>query len=214
MAAAVAAAFVMVEPAAAAPITIVTLNIFHANSSNNCEDTTSGTGCSPLGVTHAGSLLNPFLNNTSTKEIELGFGSYYLFGNPYAPTSFMTAGNTATLFASLHDPDSEFYATLKIANGTVPDLSVAGTVLFNIKDVSEGYSIVVSTTGITNADRMSFGYPPTAFAPDGNLDFVLQLTYGPIISAVPEPASWLVLLSSCGLLGGALRRGRAKRRRA
>jgi hypothetical protein len=85
----------------------------------------------------------------------------------------------------------------------VPNLSVAGTVMFNFAAAG----ITIKTTGITDADRMSFGLPPTAFAPDGNLDYVLQLDYA---APVPEPGSVMLLLS--GLASAPFVRNRIRRR--
>lgn len=198
-AATVAAGLLAAQPAAAA-VTIVSINIFHGDSNANCEDTIAGSGCSPLGVTQAGGVSNSFLNDPATKEVSLGAGSYYIFGNPWGPTNFMTEGNTVTMLMLLHDDASGSSGTLKIGNGVVPDLSVAGTTLFSFPD----YDITVSTTGITDADRMSFGYPPAAFAGDGNRDFVLRLDYG--VTAVPEPATWAMMIAGIGLAGAAMRR--------
>lgn len=201
IAAALAAGLLTAQPAAAA-VTIVSINLFHGDSTGNCEDTIPGSGCSPLGVTQAGGVANPFLNNLATKAINLGTGSYFIFGNPYAPTNFMVEGSAITMFMVFQDDASGAYGTLKIGNAVVPDLSSAGTTLFSFKD----YGVTVSTTGITDADRMSFGYPPEAFKADGASDFVLRLDYG--VSAVPEPATWAMMIAGLGLVGASLRRRR------
>lgn len=201
IAATLAAGLVMAQPAAAA-VTIASINIFHGDSNGNCADTIAGSGCSPLGLTQAGGAANPFLNNLATKEIGLGGGSYYIFGNPYGPTNFMTQGNAITMFLVLRD-EAGGSRTLKIDNSLTPDLSTAGVTLFEFKDVG----IRVSTTGITNADRMSFGYPPSAFGADGNRDFVLRLDYG--LSAVPEPTTWAMMIAGFGLAGASIRRRKA-----
>jgi hypothetical protein len=103
MFAAALAAGMLNATGAAAAVTIKSINIFHGDSTGNCEDTIAGSGCSPLGVTLAGDVNQPFLNNLQTKQISLGQGSYFLFGNPYGPTNFMTAGNTVALFLTLQD---------------------------------------------------------------------------------------------------------------
>jgi PEP-CTERM motif-containing protein len=169
----------------AAPINIVSLEYIHPTTQNVCEDTIPGqppsTACAPIGVTLTGATNNPFLNDVDTKAIDLGHGSYYTFGNPDPGTNFMTQGDS--LFARIVLSDGTILSNTIL----VPDLSVAGTVMFNF--AAWGISIV--TTGITGADRMSFGLPPTAFAPDGRLDYALKLDYTP----VPEPASMMLLLT-------------------
>jgi hypothetical protein len=72
------------------------------------------------------------------------------------------------------------------------------------------YGISSITTGITNADRMSFGWPPTAFAPDGRIDYVLQLTYAAPVP-VPEPSSAILLLMGLGATPAALRKRLSRR---
>ena len=47
IAAAMAASFLLVQPAAAA-VPILSINLFRGDSNGNCEDTVSGTGCSPI----------------------------------------------------------------------------------------------------------------------------------------------------------------------
>lgn len=187
-----------------ATVPILSLNLFSGSSTDNCEDTIPGSGCSPLGITAAGSLTNPFLNNIGTKAISLLPGSYYLFGNPYSGTNFMTQGSAITLWGTLlNGPDKPGYSTLVVGTSIVPDLSVAGITVFDL----EAYGIKVTTTGITDVDRMSFGNPPRAFAPDGNMDFVLRLDYlVSTPSAVPEPATWAMLMIGFFLTGTGLRR--------
>lgn len=205
IAAALAVSLLAVLPATAA-VPILSINLFRGDSGGNCEDTVPGTGCSPLGVTEAGSLDNPFLNDLATKEISLTPGSYYLFGNPFAGTNFMTEGSAISAFIRVGGaPVGDSY--LLIGNSIVPDLSVAGTTLFNFAQ----YGIKITTTGVTGADRMSFGYPPGAFAPDGNTDFVLKLDYFVPGAAVPEPATWAMMVSGFALAGYGLRRRAAFR---
>jgi hypothetical protein len=200
IAAAMAAIFLMAQPASAAT-TIVSINLFSGDSEGNCADTTPLTPCSPLGVTQAGNVSNPFLNDQSTKAIQLGAGSYYLFGNPWAGTSYMTQGSQISMFVRLSTN------VLVIMNSIVPDLSIAGTTIFQ----DNYYKLSIRTTGITDANRMSFGYPPSAFAPDGYDDFVLTLDYdvSPPVAAVPEPATWLMMIGGFALIGFALRGRRA-----
>ncbi|MET0309865.1 MAG: PEPxxWA-CTERM sorting domain-containing protein [Sphingomonas sp.] len=191
------AAMATPAPAPTPAPTIVSVNLFHVDSNGNCEDTIARSGCSPLGVTQAGGIANPLLNNMNDKTIALGSGSYYLFGNPFAGTSFMTPGQTISIFLRLST------GVLLIDTKVVPDLSVAGRILFDFSP----YGITLSTTGITSADRMSFGNPPTAFKGDGNADFVLLLRSG--VTAVPEPAAWGLLIGGMGFAGAALRRRKA-----
>ena len=195
--AALAAALLTAQPASA---TIRSINLFRGDSTSNCEDTIPGSGCSPLGITLAGGVTNPLLNNTGTKAISLEPGSYYIFGNPYAGTSFMTQGSAISVFLRVSDPDG--HDRLLIGNSTVPNLATAGTTVFDFA----AYGIKITTTGITTADRMSFGYPPNAFAADGNPDFVLRLDYLVPTAVVPEPATWALMVGGFGLMGGALRR--------
>jgi hypothetical protein len=89
---------------------------------------------------------------------------------------------------------------------TVPDLSIAGTTLFGF--AASGVSIL--TTGITDADRMSFGYPPGAFTPGGYADFVLELNYS---APIPEPTTWTVMLTGLLCLGGVMHSSRRGSRR-
>jgi hypothetical protein len=177
--------------AQAAPITIVSLEYIHPTAAVVCEDTIPGqppaTACAPVGVTLSGATNNPFLNDVNTKAIDLPYGSYYTFGNPDAGTNFMIQGDG--LFARIVLSDG----TILTDTIVVPDLSVAGTVMFDF--ASAGISIV--TTGITSADRMSFGFPPAAFAPDGRNDYVLLLDYA---ASVPEPASAILLLTGLAAL--------------
>jgi hypothetical protein len=203
IAAAVAVAALAVQPAAAA--SILSINLFRGDSNGNCADTTAGSGCSPIGVTQASGLTNPFLNDVASKEIVLSPGSYYLFGNPFAGTNFMTQGSAISTFIRVStDGAPAGHSLFLIGNSVVPDLSVAGTTLFNFAQ----YGIKITTTGITGADRMSFGYPPNAFAADGNTDFVLRLDYLVPGAAVPEPAAWAMMITGFGLAGAALRRRR------
>ncbi len=178
--------------AQAAPVTITSLAYIH-DQVPNCEDTTPASLCAPVGVTLFGATTNPFLNDIATKAINLGTGSYYTFGNPFAGTDFMIPGDAITALIGLSDGSTLTDTVI------VPDLSVAGVIMFDFADA--GISIV--TTGIIGADRMSFGEPPTAFAPDGNPDYALRLDY------VPEPATWALMLLGSGLAGAALRRRRA-----
>jgi hypothetical protein len=207
MTAAIMAGMLAAQTAAAATGPILSLNLFSRDSTGNCADTIGGSGCSPLGVTLAGSLSNPFLNNLGDKSISLASGSsYYLFGNPWAGTSFMTEGAPISLFLTLPG-DLPGSSRLLIDNDTVPDLSVAGLTLFEFA----AYGIKITTTGITDADRMSFGYPPGAFAADGRADFVLRLDYGVTAppeppTVVPEPAAWAMMIAGFGLAGAVLRR--------
>jgi hypothetical protein len=203
--AAAAAAFGLAALPAAAATPLLSINLFHGDSNGNCADTRPGSGCSPIGVTQVGGLANPFLNDTATKAVSLAPGSYYLFANPYAGTNFMTqgAGLGAMITVSTGGAvGGDSY--LMIGNATVPDLSVAGVTLFDFAN----YGVKITTTGITGADRMSFGYPPSAFAPDGNADFVLRLDYLVPSAAVPEPAAWAMMIAGFGLAGSALRRRR------
>ncbi|HVK41736.1 MAG TPA: PEPxxWA-CTERM sorting domain-containing protein [Phenylobacterium sp.] len=207
IAAAMAASVLIVQPAAAA-VPILSINLFRGDSNGNCEDTVSGTGCSPLGVTQAGGLANPFLNDLNSKEISLVPGSYYLFGNPFAGTNFMTEGSAISAFIRVSTGGASVGDSyLLMGNSTVPDLSVAGTTLFDFSQ----YGIKITTTGVTGADRMSFGYPPGAFAPDGAADFVLRLDYFVPGAAVPEPATWAMMVSGFALAGYGLRRKAALR---
>lgn len=171
--------------AQAAPINIVSLEYIHPTTQNVCEDTIPGqppaTACAPVGVTLSGATNNPFVNDTNTKAINLGYGSYYTFGNPDPGTNFMTQGDS--LFARITLSDGTILSDTIL----VPNLSVAGTVMFNFA----AWGITIATTGITNADRMSFGLPPAAFAADGRLDYALKLDYTP----VPEPATITLLLA-------------------
>jgi hypothetical protein len=64
---------------------------------------------------------------------------------------------------------------------------------------ASGVSIV--TTGITGANRMSFGYPPDAFTPGGYSDFVLELDY---FMPIPEPTTWTIMLAGLLCLGGVM----------
>jgi hypothetical protein len=201
--AAAAAALVLAAQPAAAATPLLSINLYHGDSNGNCADTRPGSGCSPIGVTAAGALDNPFLNDTANKSISLAPGSYYLFANPYAGANFMSQG--AIISAMLTVDNGAGGAFLMLGNATVPDLSVAGVTLFNFANYDER----ITTTGITTADRMSFGYPPGAFKPDGNTDFVLRLDYLVPSSAVPEPATWAMMIAGFGLAGAALRRRRA-----
>lgn len=187
---------VLVLPALAqaAPVTITSLTYFH-NAIPNCEDTVFASPCAPVGVTAAGATDNPFLNDLDTKAIDLGFGSYYTFGNPFAGTDFMIPGGSISAIIGLSD------GTTLTGTTVVPDLSMAGLGLFSFSSAN----ISIAATGITDADRMSFGYPPGAFAPDGNLDYVLKLTYAPPAGA-PEPGAWALMILGMGLVGCALRR--------
>jgi hypothetical protein len=152
-------------------------------------------------VTNSGATTNPFLNNTSTKAINLGYGSYYTFGTPYGGTDFMIQGDGITAKIVLSNGTSLSSTT------TVPDLSIAGTTMFDF--AASGVSIV--TTGITGANRMSFGYPPGAFTPGGYSDFVLELNY---FAPIPEPTTWTIMLTGLPCLGGVMHsRRRGSRRR-
>ena len=192
-----AAAIVLSFPQSgrAVPITIVSLSYTHLTSATDCDDTIPGDQCAAIGVTNSGAATNPFLNDTSTKAINLGYGSYYTFGIPYGGTDFMIQGDSITANIVLSN------GTTLSSTTTVPDLSVAGTTMFDF--AASGISIV--TTGITDADRMSFGYPPGAFTPGGYADFVLQLDYA---VPVPEPTTWTMMLTGLLCLGG-LRQRRA-----
>jgi hypothetical protein len=193
------------QPAdAAKTLQIISLDLFNTNPIGNCADTNNSQYCSPLGLTLAGSTTNPFLNNLNTKTIKLDTGSYYIFGNPWAGTNFMIQGSPIALLFELKTTDGSFYTQVETNDVTVPDLSKAGTVLFNLKS----YNIKISTTGITTADRMGFGLAPGAFAPDGRNDFVLRLDYGvtPPAAPVPEPSTWLTMIAGMGLIGATMRR--------
>ncbi|CAN7294621.1 PEPxxWA-CTERM sorting domain-containing protein [Phenylobacterium sp. LjRoot164] len=200
--AAAAAALVLAAQPAAAATPLLSINLYHGDSNGNCADTRPGSGCSPIGVTAIGGTANPFLNDTATKAISLAPGSYYLFGNPYAGTNFMTQGAVISSMITVGAGDAGS-SYLMMGNTLVPDLSVAGVTLFDFAK----YGVKISTTGLT-ADRMSFGYPPGAFKPDGATDFVLRLDYLVPGSAVPEPATWAMMIAGFGLAGATLRRRR------
>jgi hypothetical protein len=177
-------------PQGAQAATTITSLIYYHGAIPNCEDTINGSPCSPVGVTEAGAVDNPFLNDTATKAIDLGLGHYYTFGNPWPGTNFMVAGDSISVAVTLSNGQTLTETTV------VPDLTVAGVTLFDFGAVS------IVTTGITGADRMSFGYPPGAFSGDGLSDYVLQLNF------VPEPAAWALMLVGFGGVGGTIRRRR------
>lgn len=192
----------LIAQPAMATVSIISINVYRGSSTGNCLDTINTANCSPLGLTQSGSTSNPFLNNIATKEINLGTGSYYLFGNPYSPSSYMVEGEPISIMMTIRDTDmTSGFAVLKLATTTVPDLTKSGTVLFSFND----YDIKISTTGITNADRMGFGLNGTGFQGDGSKDFVLRLDYG-VTAPIPEPASWMMMIGGFGLTGGAMRR--------
>jgi hypothetical protein len=200
---ALAISFVFTHASWATPVTITSLVYVHPTPGVDCEDTVAGeplaTACSPVGVTDTGSLTNPFLNDINTKAIDIGFGSYYTFGNPYAPTDFMTQGDSIEVLIGLSNGTTLSDTIL------VPDLTVAGTTMFDFAS----YGITITTTGITTADRMSFGLPPGAFVPDGTPDYTLDLNFAassPSISAIPEPGSALLLLTALSAAPRALRK--------
>ncbi len=182
-------------PASRAATTITSLLYYHG-AIPNCEDTINGSPCSPVGVTLSGALDNPFLNDTATKEIDLGFGHYLTFGNPWAGTDFMIAGDSISVALTLSNGRTLTQTAI------VPNLAVAGTPVFNFGAIS------IVTTGVTGADRMSFGYAPAAFAADGRADYVLRL------NVVPEPAAWALMLVGFGGVGGMMRRWRRSLRPA
>jgi hypothetical protein len=188
---ALAVALSLPQPSRAA--TTITSLVYYHVAVPNCEDVVNGSPCSPVGVTQSGAIDNPFLNNTATKEIDLGLGRYFTFGNPWPGTDFMVAGDSISVALTLSNGQVLSQTTV------VPDLAVAGTTLFDFGAIS------IATTGVTSADRMSFGSPPGAFAGDGLADYVLQLNY------VPEPAVWALMLTGFGGVGGVLRRRRRSR---
>jgi hypothetical protein len=192
----------LIAQPAMATVSIISINIYSGSSTGNCLDTINTANCSPLGVTQSGSASNPFLNNIATKEINLGSGSYYLFGNPYAPSSYMVEGQPISIMMTIRDTDmTSGFAILKLATTIVPDLTTSGAVLFSFND----YGIKISTTGITDADRMGFGLNGAGFQGDGSKDFVLRLDYG-VTGPIPEPASWALMIGGFGLVGAAMRR--------
>jgi len=189
------AAALIAQPATAAA-RITKLSIFNYNATNNCAATDNAL-CSPLGVTAAGTT-SPLLNAPNRGDLNLTAGSYYLYGNPWPGTSFMDLG--APMYFAFETQDG-ISIPFQIADylGTVPDLSVAGTLLY------KNYGISLSTTGLTTADLVSFGGTDAALVPDGYRDFVLRLDFG-ASAPIPEPASWAMMIAGFSLAGGAMRR--------
>jgi hypothetical protein len=195
MALAATAALLCGAPAMAAS-QIDELSIFNYVTTNNCA-ATDDFSCSPLGVTAAGTTA-PLLINANNRDIALGKGSYYIYGNPWAGTDFMVQGAPMIFGFEIKDNSGYFQTISNVL--TVPDLSIAGLLLY------QGYGITLSTTGITTADLVGFGSTSAAFKPDGRSDFVLRLDFGVSPPAVPEPATWAMMIVGFGLLGGAMRR--------
>jgi hypothetical protein len=195
MAVATTIALLSAMPAEAAA-QIDELVIFNYATANNCAST-EDFDCSPLGVTAAGTSA-PLLINVNSRDIALSKGSYYIYGNPWAGTNFMVQGAPMIFGFEIRDNGSYFQTISNVL--TVPDLSIAGLLLY------QGYGITLSTTGITTADLVGFGSTSAAFNPDGRYDFVLRLDFGVSPPAVPEPATWAMMIAGFGLLGDVMRR--------
>jgi MYXO-CTERM domain-containing protein len=153
--------------------------------------TTTPDICAPIGVTLAGSVANPFLNETNTKAIDLSEGSYYTFNEPFFGT-----GSPLIVTIGLSDSTTLFQTVV------VPDTSVAGNTGVHFTGAAD---ILITTTGLA-ADRMSLGYAPGAFNPSGANDTVFQLAYSEGSSSVPEPATLLMPLVGLATLALVRRR--------
>jgi hypothetical protein len=147
--------------------------------------TTLADGCAPIGLTLSGATNNAFLNNVNTKAINLAVGSYYTFNEP-----FFSTGGPLTITLTLSD------STSRSATITLPNLSAAGNTLAHFTGAED---ILITTTGITNADRVSFGFAPAAFNPSGTNDTVFQLVFTEPSSAVPEPGTFFMPVAAASL---------------
>ena len=155
----------------ASPITIVSISA-SIRQAPQLRGTIPGDECSAIGVTNSGATTNPFLNNTSTKAIKLGYGSYYTFGIPYGGTDFMIPGDSITAEIALSNGTSLSSTT------TVPDLSIAGTTMFDF--AASGASIV--TTGSLMPTAC-----PSCIRPARSLPADIQTLSWKLITSRPYP---------------------------
>jgi hypothetical protein len=154
--------------------------------------TTLSDGCAGIGVTNAGSTSNPFLNNLNTKAIDIGYGSYLTFNEP-----FFSAGAGVTFTVDFSD------STFVTNTFTIP--SGVGTIGVL---TGGGGTITFGTTSLT-ADRMSFGQAPETFSPSGVNDTIFTLNYVQTqTSGSPEPGT----LGTVGLAAAGLATQRWRRR--
>ena len=77
--------------------------------------TTVGDSCAGIGVTLSGSTSDPFLNNSSDKSINIGFGNYLTFNEP-----FFGQGDSLTITVGFDDSTSVSDTV------TLPDLTTGG----------------------------------------------------------------------------------------
>ena len=146
--------------------------------------TTVADGCAGIGVTAAGSTGNPFLNDISTKAIDIGFGDYLTFNEP-----FWGSGAPLTITLGFSDSTSVF--------GTFVFPSTPGT---TIGSLSGGGGTITFTTSGLDADRMSFGFAPGTFNPSGTSDTVIAMSFAAPSTGAPEPATLGMLGTAATLL--------------
>ncbi len=104
------------------------------------------------------------------------------------PSNGMTSGSISTSFSSAAN---DYNFTTVTLNGTPFTLSPTGQFEFG--------SIILSTmTGVQTLSVAGLSF--------GNGSFGGQITFTPMAAAVPEPATWALMLTGFGIVGGAMRR--------
>lgn len=106
------------------------------------------------------------------------------------------------------------WTTLSSLNFTSPNPGTTGAVNGNLAANQAALSGSLSGLSIANGETFAIRWfdDDTTGSDDGLGidDFALNAVAAPVVSAVPEPATWAMMLCGFGLVGGAIRRRRTR----
>lgn len=186
------------------------------NAGNTYSFGESGSADRALGGLRSGSLVPlfgfGFTNGTGRTITELAIsftGEQWRLGanNRADRLDFQYALDSGTLTSgSFVDLDTLDFASPTTSGG-------AGSKNGNAAAFRTAKSAVL--TGLTIADGQNFAFRFTDFDPSGADDglaiddFSVALTLAPVVTPIPEPATWAMMIGGLGLVGATARRRRA-----